>query len=252
MILCESPEIDLQFGDCLDLMPLIPDKSIDMILADLPYGTTACKWDVIIPFEPLWKQYKRIIKDNGAIVLTASQPFTSMLVMSNVKDFKFEMIWFKDRASGFLNSLKRPMPNHEDILIYYSQQPTYNPQKYQGDKSHSMGKTANTQSRTKVYGDFIRYENTDNMKMPKTVLYYPIEFPQIHNTQKPVKLFEYLIRTYTNEGETVLDNVAGSGTTAIACYNLNRRNISMEKDDKYFEVARKRISNHVKQLTLNY
>lgn len=239
-------------GDCLDVMPQIMDNSIDMILCDLPYGMTATKWDICINEGELWKQYERVLKNNGVIVLTSMQPYTSKLVTLFCDWFKYELIWFKDRASGFLNANKRPMPNHENILIFYKKQPTFNPQRYKGNKSHSIGKTANTQSKTKVYGDFTRNENTSEDKMPKSVLYFPIEYPQIHNTQKPVDLFRYLIKTYTNEGDTVLDNCMGSGTTLIACAMENRNCIGIEKDPKYYELACNRYKNHVSQTVIKF
>lgn len=256
MILCDNPNIELLHGDCLDLMPLIPDKSIDMILADLPYGTTACKWDVIIPFEPLWKQYKRIIKDNGAIVLTASQPFTSALVMSNIDWFKYEWIWDKKIITGFLNAKIQPLRQHENIVIFYNKSCTYNPQMH-SDKLPRDFTGNSIRPHSINYGAQKDYIST----VPPDISYPRSIINQVgvvnnskqkveHPTQKPVKLFEYLIRTYTNEGKTVLDNVAGSGTTAIACYNTNRNAILMEKDLKYFEVAKKRIENHVKQLRI--
>jgi len=239
--------MQLIHGDCLEKMKDIPDKSIDMILCDLPYGTTACKWDTIIPFEPLWAQYKRLIKDNGAIVLTASQPFTSALVMSNPGWFKYEWIWMKDRGTNFLNGKIQPLRNHENILVFYGKQPTFNRQFTKGNPSHSIGKANGKIAIGVTTGNFTRInadlEGTD--KNPKTVLQFPVPHPPIHPTQKPVALFEYLIRTYTNEGDTVLDNCAGSFTTAIACMNTNRKYICIEKDDKYFEIGKKRIEEHL-------
>ena len=191
--------------NCLETMSRMENNTIDLLLQDVPYGITACEWDDLLNFPELWKEWIRIGKANSAFIFTSKQPFTTDLISSNRKMFRYEMIWFKDRASGFLNANKIPLPNHENIIVFYSKQPTYNPQTYNGEKSHSMGKTANTQSKTKVYGDFIRKENTDDVKMPKTVLYYSQPFPQVHNTQKPVDLFRYLIRTYSNEGDVVFD-----------------------------------------------
>ena len=195
-------DINLLHGDCLELMKDIPDKSVDMILCDLPYGTTQCSWDTIIPFEPLWEQYERIIKDNGAIVLTASQPFASALVMSNPKLFKYEWIWDKVLPTGFAIAKHQPMKQHEQVIEFGKGKVVYNP---------------------------------------------------ILPTQKPVPLFEYLIKTYTNEVDTVLDNCMGSGTTGVACLNTNRNFIGIELDDKYFEIAKRRISkalNKPEQITI--
>jgi site-specific DNA-methyltransferase (adenine-specific) len=227
-------------GDCLEVMKGIPDKSVDMILADLPYGTTACKWDTIIPFEPLWEQYKRIIKDNGAIVLTASQPFTSALVMSNIKMFKYEMIWYKDRPTGLFTAKIQPMKYHENILVFGSSKVVYNPEMWIGEKNHSnLGKNKSISSH---YNSKFSIPKTDGLKNPKSIIYCQREHPPVHPTQKPVALFEYLIKTYTNEGNIVLDNVAGSGTTGVACKNTNRNYILIEKEPEYIEIINKRLS----------
>ena len=234
-------------GDCLIEMKNIPDKSIDMILADLPYGTTACKWDTVIPFEPLWEQYKRIIKNNGAIVLTASQPFTSALVMSNIKMFRYSLVWDKvNKYTGAFNANKMPMKRHEDILVFYLKLPTYNPQfrkgvpysvtrpKGKGEYVGGLGKSSKLlkSDGEKAYpGSVIRIEGQAHISN--------------HPTQKPVALFEYLIKTYTNEGDLVLDNAAGSGTTGIACKNLNRNYILIEKEPQYIEIINKRLSNNI-------
>jgi len=235
-------------GDCLIEMQKIPDKSIDMILCDLPYGTTACKWDTIIPFEPLWKEYKRIIKDNGAIVLTASQPFTSALVMSNVKMFRYEWIWQKQKGSNYANANKIPMKVHENVLVFYKSLPTYNPQKTDLEKSYYR-KGGVRKSPTKVMGKKSPAGNylTDGVRIGR----FPISVQKIssegmdkgnhHPTQKPVALFEYLIKTYTNEGDLVLDNCAGSGTTGVACKNLNRQFILIEKEQEYIDIINKRL-----------
>ena len=213
-----------------------------MILCDLPYGTTSCSWDIIIPFEPLWEQYKRIIKDNGAIVLTASQPFTSALVMSNVEMFKYDLVWNKNLATGFLNANRMPLRSHEEILIFYKKQPIYNPQKIKGKKNHSRGK--NKCKTNNLYGYHkIAEDNFTELKHPKSVLEIQKEHPSktIHPTQKPVALFEYLIKTYTNENDLVLDNCAGSGTTGIACINTKRNYILIEKEKEYYDIIIKRI-----------
>jgi len=236
-------------GDCLDIMPTLPDKSIDMILCDLPYGTTACKWDTVIPFEPLWKEYKRLIKDNGAIVLTASQPFTSALVMSNPKWFKYEWVWDKVQSTGFLNAKKRPLPSHEDICVFSGVplgRSNYFPQMTKGlyrDKSpsHSTDKVSG-----RAYGVVNNQKsNFNDDYYPKTIIKISnaCQIGKVHPTQKPVALFEYLIKTYTNEGDTVLDNCAGSGTTGVACINTNRKYILIEKDKGYCEIIKNRITN---------
>ena len=237
------PNIELIQGDCLDKMKDIPDKSIDMILCDLPYGKTACKWDTIIPFEPLWEQYKRIIKDNGAIVLTASQPFTSALVMSNVKMFKYEWIWEKEQGVGFQLSKYRPLIKHESCLIFSKETPKYNPQKELLEKPRIIKRKANSNGKSETSP--IKYSeeriSVYTHKTPDNFLKFNRE-RGLHPTQKPVALFEYLIKTYTNEGDTVLDNVAGSGTTGVACKNLNRNYILIEKEQEYIEIIKARLS----------
>lgn len=320
---------EIWHGDCLELMKDIPDKSIDMILCDLPYGTTACKWDTIIPFEPLWEQYRRIIKDNGAIVLTASQPFTSALVMSNVSSFSHQWIWEKEQGSNPLTARKMPMKNFEDVLVFYEdhrdlalihplrkhaekiasyigysrkklhevfnnyrfqhflesrnnknfsliqkdmyeiltekyslvemdgymtweemrkidkifdlQKRTYNPQMLEGkpyeQKSGRIGE---------VYGRKLEGHVTKNSgtRFPGSIVFFSRDKTKLHPTQKPVALFEYLIRTYTNEGDIVLDSCAGSGTTGIACKNLNRQFILIEKEQEYIDIINKRLSDN--------
>ena len=225
-------------GDCLIVMKDIPDGSVDMILCDLPYGTTACKWDTIIPFEPLWEQYKRIIKDNGAIVLTASQPFTSALVMSNIKMFKYEWIWEKTKASNFQLAKHNPMKLHENILVFYQNKPTYNQQ----DLIEGSFKN----SRDSISGmTNLAYRKKEFVSTGKNYNKSVIKVNSVHNpphpTQKPVALFEYLIKTYTNEGDLVLDNCAGSGTTGVACKNLNRNFILIEKEPEYIKIINERL-----------
>jgi DNA modification methylase len=234
-------QIKLMHGDCLELMKSIPSGSVDMILCDLPYGTTACKWDSIIPFEPLWAEYERLIKPNGAIVLTASQPFTSALVMSNLKMFRYDMCWVKTKASNFQNARKMPMKRHEDILVFYKSLPTYNLELTtlsKPIKNSRKNKGANLGHCT----DKGNYEQKET-GFKFTDLHFPNPSGKghLHPTQKPVALFEYLIKTYTNERDLVMDNTMGSGTTGVACVNTNRRFLGMEKDDKYFEIAKKRI-----------
>ena len=232
-------------GDCLVEMSKISDKSIDMILADLPYGTTACKWDTIIPFESLWEQYKRIIKDNGAIVLTASQPFTSALVMSNIKWFKYEWIWEKTIPSGNLIAKYQPMKAHENILVFGNGKIKFNPIKEERSKNSHSDKKGGSYKLKSEHRDGI------SINKPKSELIYPrtvrlvgsVPRPLIkHPTQKPVALFEYLIKTYTNEGDLVLDNVAGSGTTGVACHNLKRNCILIEKESKYIAIIKNRLA----------
>ena len=235
------PKMELIQGDCLEIMPSIPDKSIDMILCDLPYGTTACKWDTVIPFEPLWEQYKRIIKDNGAIVLTASQPFTSALVMSNPKMFKYCWVWIKTKASGHLDAKNKPMKKHEDILVFGNKGfPNYYPQGLI-DGEFKTGRNVDMKGR--VYSQYKNHGTSKKGNYPKTTLEIanPSNKGNLHPTQKPVALFEYLIKTYTNEGDLVLDNCAGSGTTGVACKNLNRNYILIEKEPKYIDIIKKRI-----------
>ena len=237
--------------DCLEGMKRIPDKSVDMILCDLPYGTTANKWDAIIPFEPLWEQYERVIKDNGAIVLTGSQPFTSALVSSNLNLFRYEWIWQKQLATGFLNAKRMPLKNHENVLVFYKKRPTYNPQMTNG-KPYKCKYGKNTKTKASVnYGGNYKTEykedaKNDGFRYPLTVQKFQTD-RGLHPTQKPVALFEYLIKTYTNKGETVLDNCMGSGTTAIACMNTERNYIGFELDNTYYEMSLDRIKNHTMQ-----
>jgi site-specific DNA-methyltransferase (adenine-specific) len=225
-------------------MKEIKDKSVDMILCDLPYGTTQNKWDSIIDLELLWKQYKRIIKDNGAIVLTAQDKFTAKLILSNEEIHKYNLVWDKVLTSGFLNANRMPLRVHENICIFYKKLPTYNPQKVIGEKNHSKG-TMKTDVNNN-YGKYGKIDNTEilgDMKHPKSIITFQKPHPSkcLHPTQKPLELFEWLIKTYTDEGDIVLDNCMGSGTTGVACKNLNRNFIGMELDDKYFKIAKERI-----------
>ncbi len=227
--------------DCLEGMKLIDSKSIDMILCDLPYGTTQCKWDIIIPFDKLWEQYERIIKDNGAIVLFGSQPFTSALVMSNLKLFRYEWIWQKTLATNFMLVKKQPAKKHENILVFYKKQPTYNPQM-------EIGKPYKDKPRKRTVGIHGNAEtikkaiNNEGTRYPSSVqLFSNGNNRNVHPTQKPVELCEYLIKTYTNENELVLDNCIGSGTTAIACINTNRNFIGFEISKEYCNIANERI-----------
>ena len=235
-------KIDLYNGDCLEIMKNISDKSVDMILCDLPYGTTACKWDTVIPFEPLWEQYNRIIKYNGAIVLFGSEPFSSALRMSNIKNFKYDWIWDKvNRYTGYGSCKYAPLKRYEIVSVFYKSKPTYNPQMMQGKPYKKTGDYS-----SKIYGtDKIKKHGKNNgERYPFNILQYKGDDKKngfLHPTQKPVALLEYLIRTYTNEGETVLDFTMGSGSTGVACVNTNRRFIGIELDDKYFEIAKQRI-----------
>jgi site-specific DNA-methyltransferase (adenine-specific) len=223
-------------------MQKIADKSIDMILCDLPYGTTACKWDTIIPFEPLWEQYKRIIKDNGAIVLTASQPFTSALVMSNIKMFKYEWIWEKERPSNICLVKSQPGRCHENIIVFGNGKINYFPQMEPSVTGNAKQRTGSNKMQT-LGGQIAKYaKDWDGTKRyPRTVRKVTREYG-LHPTQKPVALFEYLIRTYTNEGDLVLDNCAGSGTTGVACQNLKRDFILIEKEPEYVEIIKQRLT----------
>jgi len=238
----------LMLGDCLERMSDIPDGSVDMVMADLPYGTTACKWDSVIPFEPLWREYRRVCKKGAAIVLTASQPFTSALVMSNADAFRHEWIWEKSKASNFLLARKQPLKAHESALTFCFGTPPYYPQKtegkpYSGEKRGGK-KGSNSDVVNNVPNPQFRSGSTDGTRFPRSVQYFATpesEGKTYHPTQKPVALMEYFIRTYTHEGETVLDNTMGSGTTGVACKNTGRRFIGIERDEEYFKIARHRI-----------
>jgi len=238
-------------GDCLEVMPLLPDKSIDMILCDLPYGTTACKWDVIIPFEPLWEQYERIIKDNGAIVLFGNEPFSSYLRISNIKFYRYDWLWEKEQGTGNLNVNKMPLKKTENILVFYKKLPTYNPQMTKGS-AYTIKRNYNDNEifgKTSTKDGYVT-KNT-GMRYPTNLIKFNRELQnRFHPTQKPVALCEYLIKTYTLPGEVVLDNCIGSGTTAIAALNTGRFFIGIEKEEKYVEIARKRIAEHTQQQSI--
>jgi site-specific DNA-methyltransferase (adenine-specific) len=236
----------LYHGDCLEVMNNIQDKSIDAIICDLPYGTTRNKWDIIIPLDQLWEQYKRVIKDSGAIILNCQQPFTSVLISSNLDMFKYCWIWDKHQVSGFLNAKKQPLRQHEDIAVFYDKQCAYNPQMTKGKMQ-----LKNTGGKTSNYNNFAAQPHYSDDYYPKTILEIPLQrFKDGHPTQKPVALLEYLIKTYTNEGETILDNCMGSGSTGVAALNTGRFFIGIEKDDKYFEIAQKRIEEASKCLAV--
>ena len=247
-----TQQYKIKQGDCLELMAKLPDGCVAMILCDLPYGTTACKWDSVIPFEPLWEQYKRLIKKNGAIVLFGGEPFSSMLRISNLEMFKYDWIWEKSKAVGFVNAKLKPMPKHETISIFSFGKTSngnennmpYNPQELvkcdkmvRGRKGKAADSDGNGYGRPSMKAEYVQ----EFTNYPTTVLQFGSEGSPQHPTQKPVALCEYLIRTYTNEGDVVLDNTMGSGTTGVACLNTNRAFIGIEKDPKYFELAQQRI-----------
>lgn len=242
----ENDSMSLTFGDCLIEMKNIDDKSIDMILCDLPYGVTKNSWDIIIPFDDLWKHYNRIIKDNGAIVLFGSQPFTSFMITSNIKYFRYCLVWEKNKFSDFLNSKRKPMKTNEDIAVFYKKQPVYNPQ-YWYSTPYTRWNTQEAVNKQTNYGIHKENfnENVDGKRLPTTVLKFNrVERPQ-HPTQKPVDLLEWLIKTYTNESELVLDNCMGVGSTGLACKNTNRRFVGIEKNEDYFDIAKKNINTNL-------
>lgn len=230
--------IDLRHGDCLEIMKDIPDKSIDMILCDLPYGTTRNKWDSVIPLDKLWEQYNRIIKEGGAIVLFSQMPFTAELTHSNLKYFRYEWIWEKDNGTGFLNAKKMPLKIHENILVFYKKTPTYNPQMRKGFKPYKCKQGRHSSNYGAYEQGYITESNGER---------YPIDIIKfkkdsgLHPTQKPVALLEYLIKTYTNENDVILDNCMGSGSCGVAAINTGRSFIGIELDEKYFETAKNRI-----------
>lgn len=240
-------------GDCLEVMKNIEDKSIDCIICDLPYGVTSKnKWDTIIPYEPLWKEYKRIIKDNGPIILFGQDKFTAKTMLSNEKMHRYNLIWNKVLTSGFLNAGRMPLREHEDIMIFYKKLPTYNPQFTEGKPLHGMGeKFKKVKNNNNNYNDFNSCNNPsanregDTKKYPKSILTFPrpASSKMLHPTEKPVELLEYLIKTYSNENDVILDNCMGSGSTGVAVLNTNRRFIGIELDEKYFNIAKERLKN---------
>ena len=239
-------------GDCLEKMKDIPDKSIDMILCDLPYGTTACKWDVVIPFEPLWKGYKRIIKDRGCIALFGSEPFSSHLRLSNIKEYKYDWIWKKNKSTDYINCKYKPMKNIE-IITVFSNNPTtftktgnsmlYFPQNLKKLKEPKNQKRTGKSKQLTFHSATNKKSIQHFTNYPTIILSYKIATNTLHPTQKPVKLLEYLIETYTNEKDTILDFTMGSGTTGVACKNLNRNFIGIELDENYYNIAKERIEN---------
>lgn len=235
--------MQLMLGDCLSLLPQIPDKCVDMIYADLPYGTTQCHWDCPIDLQRLWVQYKRIIKDRGAIVLHAQLPFDKILGASNLSWLRYEWIWEKGTATGFLNAKKMPMKSHESILVFYKNLPKYNPIKTKNHKP--INAVYNKQKKTTdIYGDHVRLDSKKGSteRYPRSVLKFPVvTVGTLNPTQKPLALAEYLVKTYTDPGDLVIDNTMGSGTFGVACRNLFRRYVGMEKDVQQFNIAQKRI-----------
>lgn len=243
----------LILGDCLEKMAEIPDGSVDMVMCDLPYGTTACKWDSVIPFEPLWAAYRRVLSDTGTVVLTAAQPFTSVVVCSNLQDFKYSWIWEKNRPTLPHHAKNRPMAKHEDIIVFSlgkmghavqvkEKRMTYNPQGMVEGKKKTVSAKGSHSSITGPRPNQVGIEYVAMTNAPHTILKFDKEEDHVHPTQKPVALMEYLIRTYTNEGETVLDNTMGSGTTGVACANTGRNFIGIERDPDYFRIAEDRIT----------
>lgn len=235
----------LLLGNCLDIMPKIKDNSVDMILCDLPYGRTRNSWDSIIPFEELWSNYKRIIKSNGVIALFADGMFMADLMMSNRKMWKYNIVWNKVLVSGFLNANKQPLRSHEEIVIFYNKQPTYNPQKIKGKPNHSKGSSQKNTNNN--YGKFEIVDNKEelgDMKHPRSIWTFQKPHPSkmVHPTEKPLDCIECLIKTYTNEGDLVLDNTMGSGTTCLGAKLLNRDFIGIELEEKFFDIAVSRIS----------
>ena len=228
-------------GDCLELMKKIPSSSIDAIITDPPYGTTACKWDSVIPFDLMWEQLNRIIKPNGAIVLFGNEPFSSALRMSNIKKWRYDWIWEKNKPTNFGNANKMPLKSYEIISVFYNSLPVYNPQGLVDIPEKTVKRNKNEEpeayGKTGLIGEFKR----NKTNFPRQNLKFGMEGKNVHPTQKPIELMEYLIKTYTNEGDTVLDNTMGSGTTGVACVNLNRNFIGIEMDKNYFEIAEKRI-----------
>ena len=234
----------LLLGDCLKILPTFKDNSVDLLLVDLPYGTTACKWDSIIPLDKLWEQYNRICKEDAAMVFTAAQPFTTILAASNLSNFRYEWIWEKPQGTNPMNAKVMPLKSHENILVFYRKKPVYNPQMWYS--TPYSGFSSDTSKIGEVYGEAQskHRDNPDGSRYPKTVLKYKQE-KGLHPTQKPVDLMEYLIKTYTNPGDVVLDNTMGSGSTGVAATRCGREFIGIEMDSKYYEIAKERIESTV-------
>jgi len=240
-------EIQLLHGDCLELLKNIPDGSIDAVISDFPYGLTECEWDSIIPLEPMWKQLERIIKSNGAVVLTSCQPFTTTLINSNMRWFRYDLVWTKSQGTGFYNANRMPLRAHEDILVFYNKLPTYNPQKTEGAPYTQKRGSASDIYKGKDLGVTI---NKTGQRYPLSWRIFKRDKERVHPTQKPVALMEYLINTYTNPDDTVVDPCIGSGTTGVACVNTCRSFIGMEIDKEYFNIAKKRIAEAQMQVRL--
>lgn len=246
----EHNGIRIYHGDCLEVMAGLP-APVDLLLADWPYGTTACAWDSVIPLQPLWEQCRRLVKPDGAIVLTASQPFTTVLIASNLDMFRYCWVWEKDTPTGFLDANRKPMKAHEDICVFYQRQPTYHPQKWKGQPNH--GRSANlVRAVSSIYGGERLQLAPDQtgMKYPRSVVKFPKYAPResLHPAQKPLELMAYLIRTYSNPGDLILDNTMGSGTTLAAAKLLGRRAIGIELEERYCEIAARRLSQEVMEL----
>jgi site-specific DNA-methyltransferase (adenine-specific) len=231
---------DLRIGNCLEILPEIDDNSVDMLLVDLPYGTTACKWDTIIPLDQLWEQYNRVCKKNAAMVFTAQQPFTTVLASSNIENLKYEWIWEKPQGTNPMNAKIMPLKSHENVLVFYREKPTYNPQMWYS--TPYSGFSSEESKIGEVYGSAKskHRDNPEGSRYPKSVQRWKQQ-KGYHPTQKPVEMMEYLIKTYSNEGDTVLDNTMGSGTTGVACMNTHRNFIGIEMEEKYFNIAKDRI-----------
>ncbi len=245
-------ELDTIYNcDCMapDGIQALEEGSIDLIYCDLPFQMTQNTWDNIIPLEWMWKEFRRVSKPNAPVVLHAMELFSALLISSNHKEYKYKWYWQKDRGTGHLNAKKMPMRNVEEVLVFYCKQPTYNPQMYEGERCHSVGKAQGVSqrdhSRNTNYGEFKKVNTSGNLKYPKTLLYFPRDTPKLHPTQKPLALAEYLIRTYTNSGDTVLDITVGSGTSMLAAKNSGRQFLGFEKDEGHFEIAASRISNNL-------
>ena len=243
--MADKPNNYLWNGDCLELMKDIPDKSINAIICDLPYGTTACKWDIVIPFEPLWEQYERLIKKDGAIVLFGSEPFSSFVRMSNLPKYKYDWKWNKRNGGNPFLVKKRPIMNYEDVMIFGTPKTTYN---YQIDKSKLLNKLPNRKPEERQSEHFNNYKwnNKRNVGYPKAIIdFKTTQWKKKHPTEKPLELLKYLVKTYTNENDWVLDNTCGSNTTGVACYDLNRNYIGIEKNKDFYKVAKKRMEENI-------
>jgi DNA modification methylase len=235
--------INLMLGDCLERMKEIPAGTVDLVLCDPPYGTTMCKWDSVINLELMWEQLKRVIKQNGAIVITAAQPFTSILVCSNLKMFRYDLVYDKPAGTGFFNAKKMPLRSHESVLVFYNKLPTYNPQMTHG---HERKTSSRLDAKSECYGKAVKKTSYDSTsRYPRSIQRFSSDKQKgnFHPTQKPVALMEYLIKTYSNESEAVLDFTMGSGSTGVAAKNLNRDFIGIELDEEYFNIAQDRIEN---------